>query len=159
MGLILLYMKQKLTFTTTINAPKEKVWHAMLDEVTYREWTKPFNEGSRYVGKWETGSEMRFIGVDEHGKESGGMYSMIREIRPYEFVSIEHVGLIGETGEIDTTSEAVMKWVPAFENYTFKDAEGGTEVLVEIDISDEWKDMFSDMWPKALTVLKEIAEK
>lgn len=150
---------EKLTFTTIINAPKEKVWHTMLDDVTYRQWTKAFNEGSRYEGVWETGSEMKFIGCDENGKESGGMYSRIAEARPYEFVSIEHLGMISETGEIDTTSEAVKKWTPAFENYTFNDVDGGTEVLVEIDISDEWKDMFNDMWPKALVKLKEIAER
>lgn len=150
---------EKLTFTTIINAPKEKVWHTMLDDATYREWTKPFNEGSRYEGTWETGSEMRFIGVDDNGKEAGGMYSKIRETRPNEFVSIEHLGLITETGEVDTTSEAVKKWAPAFENYTFNDVEDGTEVLVEIDVADEWKEMFNDMWPKALAKLKEIAEK
>ena len=150
---------EKLTFTTIIKAPKEKVWHTMLDDATYRQWTKPFNEGSRYEGKWATGSEMKFIGCDENGKESGGMYSRIKEARPYEFVSIEHLGMISEIGEIDTTSESVKKWTPAFENYTFSDKENGTEVLVEIDINDEWKDMFNDMWPKALLALKELTEK
>jgi len=150
---------EKLTFNIIINAPKEQVWHTMLDDTTYRQWTKVFNEGSRYEGKWETGSEMRFIGVDEKGQESGGMYSKIKEVRPFEYISIEHVGLITETGEIDTTSESVKKWTPAFENYSFTEKDAGTEVLVEIDVADEWKEMFSDMWPNALTKLKEIAEK
>lgn len=150
---------EKITFSTIINASREKVWHVMLDDVTYQQWTKPFNEGSRYVGKWETGSEMRFIGVDEKGKGSGGMYSKIKEARPYEFVSIEHLGIITETGEIDTTSEEVKKWTPAFENYSFSNKEEGTEVWVELDISDEWKDMFNDMWPRALAKLKEVAER
>jgi hypothetical protein len=101
---------------------------------------------------------MRFIGVDENGKEAGGMFSKIKQARPYESVSIEHLGMINESGEIDTTSEEVKKWTPAFENYTFTDKEGGTEVLVEIDVADEWKDMFNDMWPRALTILKEVAE-
>lgn len=131
----------------------------MLDDVPYREWTKIFNEGSRYEGEWETGAEMRFIGVDENGKESGGMYSMIKEARPHEFVSIEHCGLITEDGEVDTTSEEVKKWTPAFENYTFTEVDGGTEVLVEIDVADDWKEMFAEMWPKALAELKQIAER
>ncbi len=150
---------EKITFSTVINAAKEKVWHTMLDEATYQEWTKPFNEGSRYEGKWEAGSEMRFIGVDESGRETGGMYSKIREARPYEFVSIEHLGMITETGEVNTTSESVKKWAPAFENYTFTDKQGNTEVFIEIDVADEWKEMFNDMWPKALIKLKEIAER
>lgn len=149
---------EKLTFTTIINAPREKVWHTMLDDATYRQWTKPFNEGSRYLGKWETGAEMRFIGVDDSGKESGGMYSKIKEARQYEFVFIEHFGMITETGEIDTTSEEVKKWTPAFESYTLNDKNGGTELLVELTVPAEWKDMFSDMWPKALAKLKEITE-
>lgn len=149
---------EKLTFTIFINASKEKVWHTMLDDSTYRQWTKPFNEGSRYEGKWEAGSEMRFIGIDDNGKESGGMYSNIKESRPYEFVSIEHLGMITEKGDVDTTSDEVKKWTPAFENYTFNDKNAGTEVSVELDISDEWKDMFNNMWPRALAKLKEIAE-
>lgn len=150
---------EKLKFTTTINASKEKVWHTMLDDDTYKQWTKPFNEGSCYEGKWETGSEMRFIGVDDNGKKSGGMYSKIKEVRPFEFVSIEHLGLINEAGEVDTTSESVKKWTPAFENYTFNEKDGITEVFIEIDVSEEWKEMFNDMWPKALFKLKEVAER
>lgn len=149
---------EKLTYTIFINARQENVWHAMLDDVTYRQWTKPFNEGSRYQGEWKTGAEMRFIGIDENGKEVGGMYSVIKEVRPYEYVSIQHLGMISETGEIDTTSDAVKKWTPAFENYAFTPKDGGTEVFVEIDVAEEWKDMFNDAWPRALQVLKEIAE-
>lgn len=36
---------KKLHFSTTINAPKEKVWHTMLDDSTYREWIKAFSDG------------------------------------------------------------------------------------------------------------------
>jgi hypothetical protein len=110
------------------------------------------------VGVWETGAEMRFLGADENGKESGGMFSKIKEVRLYEFVSIEHLGMIGENGEIDTTSDAVKKWAPAPENYTFTEKDGGVEVLVELGVPGEWKDMFDDMWPKALLKLKEVAE-
>lgn len=149
---------EKLTFGIGINAPREKVWHTMLDDTTYRQWTSIFNEGSRYVGTWEIGAEMRFIGVDDTGSELGGMYSKIKDLREYEFVSIEHLGMITETGEIDTTSEEVKKWSPAFENYTFNNTEWGTEVLVELTVPAEWKEMFSDMWPRALAKLKEIAE-
>lgn len=149
---------KKLSFTIQINASPEKVWHTMLDDATYRRWTQPFNAGSRYEGTWETGSEMRFIGVDDSGKESGGMYSKIKEARPYAYVSIEHLGMITETGAIDTTSDMVKQWTPAFENYTFSEKDGGTEVAVSLDIADAWVAMFNDMWPRALLQLKEIAE-
>ena len=149
---------EKLHFSIHINASVEKVWHSMLDDEPYREWTKAFSEGSYYQGKWEEGSEMLFIGPDPEGGGEGGMVSQIREVRPLEFLSIEHIGMI-KNGVRDTTSEEVKKWTPAFENYTFTQKDSGTEVTVDIDIADEYKAMFEEMWPKALATLKEIAER
>ena len=40
-------------FSIMIDAPKEKVWHSMLDDETYRDWTAAFSEGSYYEGAWE----------------------------------------------------------------------------------------------------------
>lgn len=151
---------QKIRHSIFINAPVEKVWNTMLDDATYREWTKPFNAGSYYEGDWNEGSIIKFLGVDDNGEaQMGGMYSRIAENRPHQFVSIEHIGLIDMEGNIDTTSEEVKKWTPAFENYTFTEKDGGTEVTAELDIAEEHKDSFDEMWPKALQLLKEIAEK
>jgi len=149
---------QKLKFSIEINAPKEKVWNTMLDDKTYRMWTTPFNEGSYYKGDWSKGSKIIFLGPDPETGKEGGMVSRIAENKLYEFISIEHLGIIKD-GVEDTTSEDVKKWTPAFENYTFQEKNGTTEVLVEMDINDEYKEMFEGMWPKALQVLKEIAEK
>lgn len=132
----------------------------MLEDTTYRQWTVPFNPGSYYEGNWEEGSEIKFLGCDEHGNpQVGGMYSRIKENKLHEFISIEHLGIIKEDGTIDTTSDEVKKWTPAFENYTFEESEGGTKLSVDIDLNDEYKTMFEGMWPKALKILKELAEK
>lgn len=149
---------QKLHFSVLINAPKEQVWHAMLDDQPYREWTNAFNEGSYYKGSWEKGSKILFLGPDQNTGEEGGMVSRIAENKPYEFVSIEHLGIV-QNGVEDTTSEAARKWAPAFENYTFNDKDGATEVLVDIDVADELVEMFKEMWPQGLRKLKELAEK
>ena len=53
---------QKLHFSIVINAPKKKVWHAMLDDKQYREWTEAFNPGSYYKGDWSKGSKILFLG-------------------------------------------------------------------------------------------------
>ena len=46
------------------------------------------------------------------------------------------------------------------ENYTLEDKDGGTEVIIDLlNLPEEYKDMFNDMWPKALEKLKEISEK
>lgn len=148
----------KLHFNIDINAPKEKVWHTMLDDVTYRLWTTSFNEGSYYKGDWSKGSKILFLGPNPETGKEGGMVSRIVENKLYEFISIEHLGMIND-GVEDTMSEEAKKWTPAFENYTFKEVNGKTSVFVDMDINEEYKEMFEEMWPNALQKLKELAEK
>lgn len=147
---------EKLRFTTIINASREKVWDTMLNKDTYMEWTVPFHEGCTYDGNWEKGSEMKFIGPTEDGSISG-MYAVIVANRPHEFLSIQH---LGEFKDDERNPWPLVEGQEGFENYTFKDiGTAGTEVLVELTVPAEWKDMFNDMWPRALATLKEIAEK
>ncbi len=146
---------EKLIFTTIINAPREKVWDTMLEKDTYEAWTVAFHEGSTYDGSWEKGREIKFIGPSEQGTVEG-MYALIAENRLHEFVSIKH---LGDFKDGQKNPWPVVEGQEGYENYTFVDTEGGTEVCVELMVPAEWKDMFNDMWPKALAKLKEIAEK
>lgn len=150
-------MKEKMHFEIVINAPVQKVWDTMLSEESYKKWTSVFEPTSHYVGSWDKGSEIKFLGSD-----GSGMISEIADNIPYKFVSIRHLGEI-RNGIADTTSEAVKKWLPAFENYTF--TEKGTETLLAVDMemtstpeSKAMKEMFEGMWPNALLKLKEICE-
>jgi uncharacterized protein YndB with AHSA1/START domain len=150
---------QKQRHAITIDAPREKVWKTMLEEATYREWTSAFNPGgSSYEGSWEKGSEIRFIGPDPETGKMGGMYARITDNRPNAYVAVEHLGIIND-GVVDTTSEEVKKWAPAYETYTFNDKDGVTELVVETDTVEEWAEMFQELWPKALQNLKALAEK
>jgi uncharacterized protein YndB with AHSA1/START domain len=150
-------MMDKLHFSIVINAAKEKVWHTMLDEDTYRVWTEIFMPGSYYIGDWNKGSKILFVAPGKTG-EISGMVSRIKENRKYKHISIEHMGLV-ENGKEDVTSEAVKSWAGAFENYTFRERNGKTEVIVDTDTDDKYKEMFQSTWPKALQKLKELAER
>jgi hypothetical protein len=149
---------QKLHFSIIINAPKEKVWHTMLEDKTYWEWTIAFNPGSYYKGDWNKGSKILFLGPDPETGEEGGMVSRIAENKPYEYISIEHLGIV-KNGVEDTTSEEAKKWAPAFESYTFREKDSATEVLVEMDIDEKEAEIFNKMWPDALQRLKVIVER
>lgn len=144
---------QKLQFSTRINAPVEKVWDTMLNDGTYRKWTSAFTEGSYYKGSWEKGSKIQFL--DPGGI---GMVSKIVENKPYEFISIEHYGFVKD-GVEDTESEEVKAFAGAHENYTFRETDGTTEVVVDMDTNEEYNAMFQDTWPKALLKLKGLSEK
>lgn len=149
---------QKIHFSIFINATKEKVWDTMLTDSTYREWTTAFHPGSYFKGDWSEGSKILFIGPDEESGGEMGMVSRIAQSRLYEFVSIEHLGIY-KNGIEDTESTEAKKWAPAFENYTLTEKDGGTEVHIDQDIEPDYKEMFEEMWPKALQILKELAEK
>ncbi len=145
----------KLNFTIDIQAPKQKVWEVMLADKTYREWTGAFQEGSYYEGSWDKGSKIQFLASDD-GKLSG-MTSKIAENIPYEYISIEHLGEVTD-GKEDPTSE----WAGSHENYRFSELNGVTTLTVELEGSvdnPEMTEMFEQMWPRALSKLKEIVEK
>lgn len=151
------YIMQKINFSIFINAPRNKVWDIMLGETSYQQWASSFNPGSFFKGSWDEGSKILFLGPDPDGSGEGGMVSRIKENKLHEFVSIEYLGLISN-GIEDTTSEEAKRWAMSYENYSFMDKDGGTEVLVEMSVLDEYKDMFEEMWPKALQALKVLVE-
>ncbi len=148
---------QKINVSIEINAPREKVWHVMLDDKTYREWTSAFCPGSHYRGSLEKGSKIVFVGPDpETGKEMG-MVSEVAENKEFEYFSIHHIGMFKD-GVEDYTSEEVKKWAPAYENYSFSQVGDKATVTVDQDIQDEYKEEFTKMWLVALDKLKHMCE-
>jgi uncharacterized protein YndB with AHSA1/START domain len=148
---------EKLRQTIFINAPRQRVWDVMLSNDTYRQWTSAFTPGSYYKGDWKKGSKILFLGPNPDGSGEGGMVSRIRENNPHEFISIEHLGIV-HNGKEDTESAEAKKWAPAYENYTFVDKNGGTELMIEMDIEAKERQNFEKMWTDALSRLKRIAE-
>ena len=149
---------EKLRKTIFINAPRKRVWDVMLSPDTYRQWTTAFSPGSYYKGDWKKGSKIVFLGPSPDGSGEGGMVSRIRDNRPNEFISIEHLGIV-HNGVEDTESAEAKKWAPAFENYSFADKNGGTELTIDMDVEGNEKQNFEKMWTDALAELKKIAEK
>lgn len=132
---------------------KEKVWRTMLEREGFKTWTEVFVEGSYFEGSWNKGEKIRFM-----TPEGEGMTSMIAENEPYEFISIKHLGII-KNGIEDTESPESQVWASAFENYTFNESNGATELKVDMDAPPEFEEFMKDAWPKALARLKEICER
>lgn len=155
---------QKLNFEITIEASVEKVWDTMLDDKTYRVWTKAFSPNGVETwyekdteGEFKAGEKVRFVGPDENGK-LGGMLSEVDTLRKYEFISFKHLGYMF-AGEEDYFSIEKYGWAETFENYTFNKLDDKrTQIKVYMDSDPEYSAMFTDLWPKGLAKLKEISE-
>jgi Activator of Hsp90 ATPase homolog 1-like protein len=139
---------KKIKFKTAINASKEKVWNVLFGLKTYPEWTAVFAEGSQVETDWKKGS--RAVFGDGKGN---GMVAVINENIPYQYLSIKHIG------EIKDGKEELHHWGESFENYTLNEKNGQTELLIDMDMIEEWVDFFQETWPKALAKVKEIAER
>jgi uncharacterized protein YndB with AHSA1/START domain len=145
---------ERQEYRITIDAPKEKVWKALWDVDSYRSWTSAFAEGSTVkTENWKKGSKVLF-----HDGSGNGMVARVEENIPNRYMSFRHLGEVKD-GVEDTTSDKVKEWAGATENYTLNEDGGKTEVVVDMDLNEEFAEMFKDIWPKALKNLKELAEK
>lgn len=143
---------QKITFSTAIDAPRERVWQVMLADATYRKWSSAFQAGSYAVTDWQEGSRAQFL-----TPSGNGMFSKIVAHRRNEFLSIKHLGVI-KNGVEDTDSNDAKSWAGAMENYTLREYGNKSVLTIEMDITDDHKKYFEETWPKALAKLKRIAE-
>ena len=143
---------EKQTFKILIEAPKEKVWEILWSKDTYPLWTAPFGEGSTAETDWNEGSKALFLSAANEG-----LVSRIAKNVPYEFMSINHLGMI-KNGVEDLTSNDVKEWAGCFENYTLKQEAGITNLIIEMDVVEKFQDYFIKTWPKALEKVKDLSE-
>ena len=144
---------ERKQFKILIDAPREIVWEILWNDASYREWTSVFSEGSRAETDWQKGSKVLFLNASNEG-----MVSRIEENIPNEFLSIKHLGVVNN-GVEDMTSEKVREWAGALENYRLQTVNDKTELVVDMDVTDEYKDYFVKTWPLALAKVKELAER
>lgn len=142
---------EKMVFEISIHTTPERVWDILWNDATYRQWTAAFSEGSYAVTTWEEGTKALFL------SDSGdGVVSVIAANKPYELMSIKHVGAV-KNGVEDLDSEEVREWSGAMENYMLKAVNGGTQLRIEMETIKKYQGYFGDTWPKALEKVKELA--
>jgi uncharacterized protein YndB with AHSA1/START domain len=128
------------------------VYRMLVRPESCAKWTSAFGEGLYFDGSWQRGQRIRFLTAEGHG-----VTSEIAENRRNGFLSIRHLGYIGDHGVEDTSSEAIRAWAPAYENCTFTAAPQGTKLTVEQVMTEDVEGMV-ETWPKALATLKALCE-
>lgn len=138
---------ETLEFKIEINASPEKVWTVLWDDISYRQWTSAFTEGSFYIGTWEENSMMKFFDPNNNG-----MYSRVLKNNPNKEMTFLHLG------EIYDGVEVPQDWGDATESYILQEMEEGTKLIAKINTSEEFKGFFEDKFPNALQNVKHLAE-
>ena len=146
-------MKRK-KYSTIINAPRERVWQELWGDGSYEKWTSAFSEGSTVKTDWEEGGKILFVNA-----ENEGMIARIQEKKAPEKMVFKHLGMVDKNGNEDFDSEKVKGWSGAEEIYFLKENGQKTNLVVEMDLDENYEDYFEEAWPKAFEKLKELAEK
>jgi uncharacterized protein YndB with AHSA1/START domain len=143
---------RKLQFKTKIHAPRERVWKTLWEDATYRKWTAVFSEGSYAETDWKEGHPVKFLSA-----AGDGMNSVIRRMVPNEYMSFEHIGTI-RNFEVQPPDDDTKKWSGSHENYRLKESDGITELEVEVEVTDDFGDYMSDVFPKSLEIVRQLSE-
>jgi len=141
-----------LEFSIEIKAPKEKVWFALWDDDTYREWTTAFCEGSYAISSWEEGAKIFFLAPN-----GDGMSSVVFENKPYDRMIFKHITEIYGKKE-SPIDEKIATWTGAKESYFLTEINGITTLKVVNETVEAFESFFQNTMPNALAKVKDIAE-
>lgn len=142
-------MINRLQFSIDIKADKTKIWKALWNESSYRDWASVFFEGSYAItDNWEEGSKVLFLSPDQ-----SGIYSIIETHIPNKTMMFKHIGNVVK-GKEQPIDDETKTWSGATEIYTLIDGIGCNTLTVEIDVLDEHLDFMTITFPKALEKVK-----
>ncbi len=145
-------MIHRLQLSININAEKSKIWHALWDDNSYREWSCIFSEGSyASCDNWEEGNQILFLAQDK-----SGIYSIIEKHIPNKIITFKHIGCV-LNGEKQPIDEETKKWSGTTEVYTLTQNLNFSTLTIDIDILEEHLDFMNSKLPEALKIIKAIA--
>ncbi len=128
---------EQLSYEIEINAEPEKVWSVLWGDITYRQWTTAFTEGSFYEGTLEEHSIIKFL-----DPKNNGMYSRVEKMIPNEEITFLHLGEIYEGIEVP------QDWGESTEAYFLEENEEGTLLKTKIKTLQNLKLSLKRNFPK-----------
>ncbi len=128
---------EQLSYQIQINAEPEKVWSVLWSDITYRQWTTAFTEGSFYEGTLEENNIVKFL-----DPKNNGMYSRVEKVIPNEEIKFLHLG------EIYEGIEVAKEWGDATEAYFLEENDEGTLLKTVINTPEEFKSFLKKNFQK-----------
>lgn len=143
---------KKLQFNISIQASAERVWQVLWNDTTYRQWASVFCEGTHAISTWKEGDTIQFL-----SPSGEGIHSRIHQMDVNKYMAFKHLGILKEFKEQPEDAETA-KWSGAMETYLLTKANGQTTLTAEMDSEESHVAYFTSTFPKALEVIKSLAE-
>ena len=142
-------MIHRLQFSIDIKAAKTKIWNALWNEHSYRDWASVFYEDSYAItDNWKEGSKVLFLAPDQ-----SGIYSIIETHIPNKIIQFKHLGNVVK-GKEQPIDDETRTWSGATEIYSLTEGTDSITLAVEIDVLDEHLEFMTSTFPKALERIK-----
>jgi hypothetical protein len=142
---------KEMRFSIEINATKEKVWDALWQDETFREWASIIDPETYMVGDLKEGNEVQFI-----SSASGyGVTSLVEKLVAGEFLLLRHRTDTQEEGK----KEREKEWTGGEESYSLAEKDGTTTLAVTFGVPPALEEYFKVNYPKALERVKIITER
>jgi len=141
---------KEIQFSIGINASKEKVWSTLWEDSSFRIWADAIDEGTYMIGELKEGNEIQFIS----SVNGYGVTSLVEKLDLYEYVLLRHKADTQESGQRERDRE----WTGGKESYSLFEENGMTTLMVKFDIPQEHEELFNITFPKALELVKSLAE-
>ncbi|MGE4316716.1 SRPBCC family protein [Acinetobacter sp.] len=143
---------EKLSYEILIAATAQKVWQVLWEPESYSQWTYYFSPGSIIRSDWKVNGKTLFLDADNNG-----MVATIEQLEELKVVIFKHLGMLRK-GVEDLHSEEVKKWKGALEKYVLEQVDGKTRLSVEVDTSQEYREMMENGFKKGFEIVKQLAE-
>lgn len=141
---------EEAQFYIEIHAPKEKVWNTLWQDETFRQWAGIIDPGTYMRGDLQEGREVQFISA-ENGY---GVTSLVEKLVPEEFLLLRHRADTQNTGQ----QEREKQWTGGTESYSLQEKDGTSTLTVTFGVPAELEEYFQINYPKALALVKTLAE-
>ncbi|WP_306353035.1 SRPBCC family protein [Flavobacterium sp. '19STA2R22 D10 B1'] len=142
---------ERQTFSTTINASRERVWEILWGN--YSAWNAHSSERLRLESDFKRGSKLKYI-----SNTNNGVVATIEEIIPNEYISLRDLGDIKDGEEI----VYIMRTDDIdLQNFKLTTVDGAT--LLEVDMvnvtNPSIQAKLKQYWDTALQNVKNLSEK
>ena len=144
-----------LTYSITINKPRDFVFEKITDKAVYPDWAKAWGDGMTYEGEWKKGGNISFFAHSQ-----GGTKVVFEELIPNEYIRAKHIAMVNPLNEeVELTDEMMQKWIGSLEEYRFhKEREAIAKLEIIMTVDESFQEMFDNAWPKALKYFKGVCE-